>query len=169
MKHRKKVAMSLAVLAGAAFVLVLTQSSQGPPPLSLRFLFYTNITGQRIAMMELSNRTDSAYEWIFHSRSKAVNHQVSVSKVKPSSEDEFYDVTINGSNLFGHDTIQFGTDEFRVGEQFWVEAKHYPKSASELRREKLSGWLYSHGLRSVAPYVRIGRRIHGPVLPPDNS
>ena len=120
--------------------------------------------------MELSNRTDSAYEWHFHSHAKAVNHLVAVTQIRENSKDEFRDVSpYSGGNLFGHDTLQFGTDDFRVGERFWVEAKHYPKSAGELRREKLSGWLWSRGLRFVAPHVEVGQRIHGPVLPPDNS
>lgn len=168
MKRRKRIAISCTVVAAFAIVLVLAHWWSEPAPLTLRFLYYTNVTGQRTAMMELSNRTDVAYEWIFHSRAKAINHRVGITTVRPSSEDEFYNVTIDGSNLFGRDTIQFGTDDFRVGEQFWVEVKRYPKSASDLRRERLSGWIYGRGLRSIAPHVEIGQRIDGPVLPPDN-
>ena len=169
MKRRTRIAVGCTVVAGFATVLTLTQWLSAPP-LALSFLFYTNINGQRIPVMELSNRTDSAYQWSFHSRAKAVNHLVAVTEIREKPNEEFRHVCpYSGDNLFGHDTVQFGTDDFRVGEQFWVEAKHYPKSSSEVRREKLSGWLWSHGLRFVAPHVQVGQQIHGPVLPPDNS
>ena len=138
-------------------------------PMVLRFLYYTNNeVRSRIAVMEISNRTDVPYEWRFHSAAKAVDHLVGVSDLLETNGELRAVGPFTGCNLFGHDALQFGTDEFKPNERFWVEIKRYPKTPGELRREELSGWLWRHGWRRVSPYMGQGRRINGAVLPPDH-
>ena len=117
--------------------------------------------------MEISNLTDVPYEWKFHSGAKDINHDVGVSELMETNGELRPVSPFTGCNLFEHDVLQFGTDEFHPGERFWVEVKHYPKTASERRREALSYWLERRGLRRLAPYVRKGQRVNAPALPPD--
>lgn len=155
-------------IAVAVVVFLLVRPEKGPLPLSLRFLHYTNdAAGTRTAMMEISNHTDTPYQWSLHSHSKALNHLVGVTTLLQSNGEMQHVSPYDGGNLFGHDSLCFGTDEFRPGEQFWVEITHYPKTAGELRRDKVSGWLWKLGLRRVAHSARLGRRIDGAALPPD--
>jgi len=168
--HRRiRVALVLILIATVLFVAVFRDSIFAKQPVALRFLCYTNNEGRtRIVLMEISNRTDAAYQWQFHSDAKGVNHLVAVTDLMETNGELRSVGPYSGDNLFGHDARQFGTSDFRAGERFWVEIKHYPNTEGELRREKLSGWFWSHRLYRIAPYVRLGQRINGPALPPDS-
>ena len=166
--RRARAGVLLILVAGALLLACNWDSAFSPAPLVLRFLYYTNNAGRdRIAVMEISNRTDSAYEWRLHSSWEPRNQRTAITELVETNGDLRAVSPYDGDNLFGHDTCQFGTTEFQIGKYFWVEAKHYPKTGGELRREKLARWLWRNGLHRAAPYVRQGRRINGPVLPPD--
>lgn len=169
----RRTAVILVLLMVLTFIFFLAsrfwESLFSPPPLTLRFLYYTNNTVRdRIAVMEVSNRTDKPYQWSLRSHSKPVDHLVAVTDLVETNGQLLPVSPYNGDNLFGHDARQFGTTDFKSGEQFWVEANHYPKTSAEIRRAKLAGWFWKIGLRRVAPYVGQGQRIHGPELPPDD-
>jgi hypothetical protein len=167
--RQRVVAVLLVLAVTALFLDRFGDSIFAEQPVALRFLYYTNDAFRtRIALMEVSNRTDTPYEWNLHSHAKGVNHLVAVTTLVETNGEFRHVSPYSGGPLFGHETRQFGTDDFRVGERFWVDIKHYPKTADELRREKLSGWLWSHGLHRAARYVRLGQQINGPVLPPDS-
>jgi hypothetical protein len=169
MMRRAAVAILLVLSVTGLLVAGFWDSMFTKQPLALRFLYYTNNeVRSRIAVMEISNRTDEPYEWRFHSCAKGVNHVVGVSDLLETNGELRAVSPFTGCSLYGHDTLQFGTDEYQAGEQFWVEVKHYPRTAGDLRRDKLSGWLWRHGWYRASPYVELGRRINGPVLPPDH-
>jgi hypothetical protein len=139
-----------------------------PEPLGLRFLYYTNnAMRDRIAVMEITNRSDSPYRWSLRSETEGVNHDVLITDLVETN-GELRGVGMGGGiNLFEHDALQFGTDDFQRGKRLWVVIQHYPATRGERGLEKLSFWLERCGLRRFAPDVRETRRIYGPVLPPD--
>ena len=137
-------------------------------PIALRFLYYTNNTGHaRIALMEITNHTDSPYEWKLRSEVKGVNHSVGITDLVETNGELRPVGPFDGTVLFPQDTLQFGTDDFEPGKRLWVAIKHVPKTPWEERRERMADWLWRFGLCRVAPYVKEGRRINGPVLPPN--
>jgi hypothetical protein len=168
MMRRAAVAILLFLSLTGLLVTGFGDSMYTKQPLALRFLYYTNNqVRSRIAVMEISNRTDEPYEWWFRSCAKGVHHLVHVSDLLETNGELRAVSPFTGCSLFGHDALQFGTDEYQAGEQFWAEVKHYPKTRGERWRERFSWELERCGLRRLASYVREGRRINGPVLPPD--
>ena len=154
----------------ALLVALLGRSLFSPEPLALRFLYYTNNAArQRIALMEITNRVDSPYRWSLRSEAEArgVNHEVWITDLVETN-GELRGVGISGGvNLFPHDALGFGTDDYQPGKRLWVVINHYPPTRGERQREKFSHWLERRGFRRLAPYVRESKRIYGPVLPPD--
>ena len=158
----------LATVVGVAlFAAWLRRSAFAPGPLTLRFLYYTNNEGrQRIAMMEITNNTDSPYRWDLRSEAKGVNFAVWITDLMETNGLRGVGMS-GGINLFEHDALQFGTDDFQPGKRLWVAIQHYPKTPGERRCERFSRWLELRGLRRLGPHVREWRRINGPILPPD--
>ena len=70
-------------------------------------------------------------------------------------------------NLFGHDSLQFGTDELKPTEKkVWVSIQPYPMTRIGLQRERLSRWLDRLGWHRGASLAKPrGTRVDGPVLP----
>lgn len=159
----------LLVAAGVAFlVALLGRAPFSQEPLELRFLYYTNNAVQeRIALMEITNRSTSAYEWKLGSDAKPANHNVAVSDLMETNGELRAVSPYNGGNLFEYDALRFGTDDFQPGKRLWVSIQHYPPTRVERWRAAWSSWLERRGFRRLAPTVRQGRRINGPVLPPD--
>jgi hypothetical protein len=157
----------VATLCGGIAVL-LVRSHFAPEPLALRFLRYTNSPARvRIAVMEITNRSSSPYEWTLKSDARSADSLVWITDLVETNGTLRPVGMSGGVNLFDHDALQFGTDDFQPGKILWVEIHHYPKSKTEQFRERLSDFLWRTGLLRAALYVRKGHRINGPVLPPD--
>jgi hypothetical protein len=166
--------MKISLFAGAvlcvAVVICLVRWRFTPEPLVLRFLHYTNNPARvRIAVMEITNRSSSPYEWTLRSDAKTADTLVWISDLVETNGALRPVGMSGGVNLFDHDALQFGTDDFQPGKMHWIEIHHYPKTGSEKFRERLSDFLWRTGLLRAALYARKGHRINGPVLPPDKQ
>src|SRR3954462_3919660 len=123
-------AWRLLFAAGAALLVAwVGWSAFAPEPLTLRFLYYTNNNArQRIAMMEITNHTDSPFRWDLRSEVTGVNHVVWITDLMETN-GELRGVGMSGGiNLFEHDALQFGTDQFQPGKRLWVVINHYPQT-----------------------------------------
>jgi hypothetical protein len=163
-----KVSFFLGAVLCVSLVTILVRSRLAPEPLVLRFLHYTNSPARvRIALMEITNRSSSPYRWTLRSDAQSAETAVWITDVVETNGALRGVGMSGGVNLFEHDALQFGTDDFRQGKRLWVEVDHYPKTRSEQFRERLSDRLWRAGLLRAALYVRRGHRINGPVLPAD--
>jgi hypothetical protein len=162
-----RISLLLGAALCVAIVICLVRWRFAPEPLALRFLHYTNNEARvRIAVMEITNRTDAAYRWTLRSDANPGSLVWITDLVETNGELRGVGIS-GGVNIFGRDALQFGTDDFKAGKQLWVEVDHYPKTGGEQFREKLSDRLWRTGLLRAALHMRKGHRINGPVLPPD--
>src|SRR5262245_52203757 len=123
----------LVLVVGVVSVVLLSWLSRSSTePLALQFLYYTNnAVRARIALMEITNRAELPYEWHLRSEAKGVNSCVWVTDLVETN-GELRAVGISGGiNLFEHDALQFGTDDFQPGKRLWVAIKHYPQTRWE--------------------------------------
>jgi hypothetical protein len=164
MRRILKHALLLCLLGGALLLAWLGRSAFTPEPLELRFLYYTNNEMRsRIAVLEITNRSDTSYEWHLRSGHKGVNYVVAITDLVETNG--LRGVLMGGGlHLFEHDALQFATDDFRPGQRLWVAIKHHPKTSDERWLEKMSSWMERCGLRRGAEHLREGRKINGPIF-----
>jgi hypothetical protein len=155
----------LVIIGGAAAFLGSSIFSKAE--VTLKFMGYTtNSMRERIALLEISNRSDRPVEWALHSSAQSDNFLVGVSDLVETN-GELRSVGMVGSSitLFDHDALRFGVNELKPGERAWAEIRPYPQTSSGRWRERFSSTLFRLGLHRIAAYVRSGKRVNGPVLP----
>ena len=168
--RRARVAILLILTITVLLMAYFCDPISGERPLVIRFLYYTNNAARaRIAVMEISNRTDTPYHWTLHSDAKGASHVLAVTDLIDPNGQLRAVSPCSGGTLFDHAMLRFGTDDFEIGKRFWFKVTHYPKTADELRRERVSAWLWRCKLRLAASYVAPGQRINGPVPPLDET
>src|SRR5262245_27512383 len=88
-------------LAGVVLLVAwLSWSPASPEPLTLRFLYYTNnYSRQRIAMLEITNHTESPYVWRLRTESKGVNHGIGITDLMETNGALRPVGPFDGSNL----------------------------------------------------------------------
>jgi len=166
--HRKPLVRLL--LAGgiaallAVFVWRFLPASQ---PLELKFLGYTNdAVGTRIALLEITNHSDSAYEWRLHTDARGWDFAPAVTHLAERDEP-LRNVTVGagGLNLFEHDFLRIATDAVQSGARLSLEIKHYPRTGWEKQRYGFARTLDRFRLYYLAGQLRSGKRVNGPALP----
>src|SRR5215207_8566935 len=132
MRTPARISLLLAASLCVVVAIFLVRWRFAPEPLALRFLHYTNSPARvRIAVMEITNRSSSPYEWTLRSDAKTADSLVWITDLVETN-GALRPVGISGGvNLFDHDALQFGTDDFQPGKILWMEIRHYPKSKTE--------------------------------------
>jgi hypothetical protein len=132
----------------------------------LRFLSYTNNGFARIALFEITNHSTGAVTWTLYADGRPLDYPVPVTEVIETNGEMRHIGSGGPLNLFGHDSLQFGTDALKPTEKkVWVSIQPYPITRLGRQREQLSGWLYRLGWHGGAFQVKRGTRVDGPLLP----
>ena len=164
-QHRRVLLLlSLLILVGG--VGTFFDWSPSRKQVELRFLTYTNNGFARIALFEITNHSAAAVSWTLYADGRPLNYRVAVTEVIETNGEMRHIGSGGPLNLFGHDSLQFGTDELKPTEKrVWVSIQPYPMTRTGLQRERLADWLYRLGWHSGAYGVKRETRVDAPVLP----
>ena len=165
---RSKRVLAILVLLMVTGVVASFSSLFSPAPVVVRFLRYTNNTaGVRVALLEITNRSNTAFAWHLRSDARTRDFILGLSDLMETNGELRNYGGAGSFNIFERDFLQFTIEEFRASDRIWVELHHYPKTAGERRRQLWADWIERRGLRQMSIYVRAGLRVTGPVLPKD--
>jgi hypothetical protein len=153
----------LFLVGGFGFFLFWSPASK---QVGLRFLAYTNNGYARIALFEITNHSEHAATWTLRAKGRPLDYRVAVTELIETNGEMRHVGSGGPLTLFGHDSLQFGTDELESTEKkVWVSLRPHPMTETALLRERWSGWLYRLGWHSGAYRLKLGARVDGPTLP----
>lgn len=148
---------SLLMLALACGVCVFWDWSPSRKQVGLRFLAYTNNGFAQVTLFEITNHSADAVIWSLHADGRPLDYRVAVTELIETNGEMRHIGSGGPLTLFGHDSLQFGTDELKPTEnKVWVNIRRYPMTWTGRYRERLCGWLN---------LTKRGTRVDGPVLP----